>query len=285
MQNETVSIGIDSCDDTYFVARVDNHSGRPDIKALIRFDSNHFNGHHLLEGNKIIVSLPDNQTTIKHLRISESEDAKLKVQFEMETAQLEKSNNFVYDVIPTQLENYYLGLSFRIKTLQSLLDPFVKQNGDNSYTTGGMMRAVALANGYLSFCQQSGGEFGAIIDFGKQSASVAFFYQEKIVDVASLPVGDSFKSDEKLFHRALTELKTFLNYKISGLREKGLSVPLSRLLVPKDLFADNQLDMLKNVLKVEITFPEIHSGFISESNKNQEIPLNKYLVALGLTVV
>ena len=280
-----MSIGIDSCDNTYYVARVDTHTGRPDIKALIRFDANHFNGHHLLEGNKIIVSLPDEQTTIKHIQLSNSEDADLKVQFELETTQLENSKNFVYDIIPTQLENYYLGLVFRTQTLKTILEPFIKQNGDLSYTTGGSMRAVALARGYLSFCQQAGGEFGAIIDFGNKSASVAFFYKQKIVDVASLSVGITKQTDEKAFQKALTELKTFINYKISDLREKGLSIPLSKLLVPKELFTDTQIELLQTALKIEITHPEIHHGFLSESNKNLEIPLHKYLVALGLTVV
>ncbi len=285
MKKDSVTIGIDERDGTYFVARVDQHTGRPDIKALIRFDAEHFNGHHLLEGNRIVVSFPDNQTMIKHIRLQSEENALLKVRFELETAQLDKPDNFLYDVIPTKIDNYYLGLTIRKELTHKLIGPFIKQNGDVDFTSGGVMRAAALARGFLTYCQQSGGEFGAIVDFGSKSASIAFYYKQQIVDLGGLPIPSGFHQNNDAFQNLIIELKTLINYKLAELLENGISVPLSKLFVIGEFIDDKRIDALGKNLRIEIARPEIHAGFISDSNKNREISLDKYLVALGLTVV
>ncbi len=285
MNNNSITIGIDNRDGTYFVARVDQSKGRPDIKALIRFDKEHFNGHHLLEGNRIVVSVPDNQTMIKYVQLPTSDNADLKVRFELETALGETPDNFLFDIIPTELDNYYLGLTVRKILTHELIEPFVKQNGDLNFSTGGTMRAAALARGFLTYCQQSGGELGAIVDFGNRSASIAFYYKQQIIDLCGLPLDINYYSSKDTFQKIIVELKTLLNFKLAALMENGISIPLSKLFVIGESLDEKMIEALHNNLKIEIARPEIHSGFISDQNKNREIPMDKYLVALGLTVI
>ena len=283
--NNPVTIGIDNRDGTYFVARVEHHTGRPDIKALIRFDADHFNGHHLLEGNKIVISIPDNQTMIKQVQIFADENAREKVQFELETALIDSPDRFLFDIIQTNLDNHYVGLTIHKELTNKLIEPFIKQNGDLSFSTAGVMRAAALARGFLTYCTQSGGEFAAVIDFGKNSASIAFIYQQQIIDLSGLSLHENYYSNKENFHSLIIELKTLLNYKSAALLEKGISLPLSKLFVIGEYVDDTLLETLSQNLKIETTRPEINRGFISDRNENKDIPLDKYLVALGLTAV
>ncbi len=285
MNNNSITIGIDNRDGTYFVARVDQTKGRPDIKALIRFDEEHFNGHHLLEGNRIVVSIPDNQIMIKYVRLPSFDNADLKVRFELETALGETPENYLFDIIPTKLDNYYLGLTVRKALTHTLIKPFVQQNGDINFSTGGTMRAAALARGFLTYCQQSGGEFGAIVDFGNRTASIAFYYKQQIVDLCGLPLETNYFNDTDAYQKVIIELKTLLNFKLAALQENGISIPLSKIFVISEFLDEKMIETLQKNLKIEIARPEIHTGFISEQNKNHEIPLDKYLVALGLTVI
>ncbi len=283
--NRSVTIGIDNRDGTYFVARVEHQAGRPDIKALIRFDAEHFNGHHLLEGSKIVISIPDNQTMIKQIQMHADTNILEKVQFELETALLDDADNFFFDIIQTNLNNHYVGLTIRKELTSKLIDPFVKQNGDLSFSTAGVMRAAALARGFLIYCTQSGGEFSAVIDFGKNSASIAFIYQQQIVDLSGLSLNEDYFSTNENFHKLIIELKTLLNYKSATLLDKGISVPLSKLFVIGEHLDDSLLKTLSENLKIETTRPEINRGFITDRKENKDIPLDKYLVALGLTAV
>lgn len=285
MNKNAITIGIDNRDGTYFVARVDQTKGRPDIKALIRFDEEHFNGHHLLEGNRIVVSIPDNQIMIKYMQLPNSDNADLKVRFELETALGETSDNYLFDIIPTKLDNYYVGLTVRKEITQTLIKPFVKQNGDINFSTGGTMRAAALARGFLTYCQQSGGELGAIVDFGNRTASVAFYYKQQIVDLCRLPLEINYFNDTDTFQKIIIDIKTLLNFKLAALLEKGISIPISKIFVIGEFLDEKMIENLHKNLKIEIARPEIHTGFITEQNKNHEIPLDKYLVALGLTVI
>ena len=283
--NNQVTIGIDNRDGVYYVARVEQHTGRPDIKALIRFDADHFNGHHLLEGNQIIISIPDNQTMIKKVVIPTDENKYMKVRFELETALGDNPQDFVYDIIQTKLENYFIGLTIRKELTDKLIEPFVKHNGDLKFSTGGVMRAVALARGFFIYCQQSGGDFGAIIDFGENSASIAFYYKQEIVDIDSLPLQTQYYQNPESFQKVIIELKTLFNYKLSALLEKGISVPLSKLFVIGESIDEASMHSLSKNLKINISHPEINRGFITDRDKNKDIPLDKYLVALGLTAV
>ncbi len=285
MNNDGLTIGIDNRDGVYYVARVDNQQGRPDIKALIRIDADHFNGHHLLEGNRIVVALPDDQVIVKQFRLQSTENIDLKIKFELETAMLDNTDKFLYDCIPTQLENYYLGLSIRKELATQITEPFLKQNGDVKFSTSGVMRAAALANGFLTYCQQSGGQFGAIVDFGEKSASIAFYYKQQIIDLDCLPLEKNYYQSDDSFQNLIIELKTLLNFKLSALLEKGISIPLSKLFLIGETISETQLETLSSNLKIDICRPEIHAGFITDREKALEIPLDKYLVALGLTVL
>ena len=282
--NNAISIGIDNRDGVYFAARVDRHTGRPEVKALMRFDADHFNGHHLLEGGQIVVSIPEEQIMLKKIHLSNNENSILKAQFELSQSLLDDPDQFVFDTIETELDSYYLGLIIRKEILKQNVDPFIRQNGDQTISVKATIRAAALARGFLIFCRNNTSDLGAVVDFNKNSASIAFFYKQKIIDLVGFPTAKYDLTNQESLQNMGVELKTILNFKLSSFFENGITLPLSTLYALGEDMDSDSVKLLQEQLKIEVIRPEVNTGFLANRQNSSDIPLEKYLVALGLTV-
>lgn len=279
-----ITIGIDNRDGMYFAARIDRHTGRPEVKALLRFDAEHFTGHHLLEGGELVVSLPDDLVLLKKIVLKDREYLDEKLQFEMSQAILDDPSDFLFDSIETEIDDYYLGLMIRRTIVESLTEPFTRQNGGQPVSVKAMTRSQALANGFLTFCRNNSGELGGIIDFTKNAVSIAFFYKNKIIDLAGSKLNGFDLRNEEYLNKISVEIKTLLNFKTASFFERGISLPVSTLFMMGETVDENSMSQLSDRLKINITRPEINTGFLSNRQDSSDIPLDKYLVALGLTV-
>ena len=285
MSDDKIKIGIDCRDNQYYAARVETVSGRPEVKALLRFEPEQFNKHPLLQGSDYVFSIPDDKVIIKKITLDEEEsDFDLKVKFELSQRINEDENSYYFDTIPTSVQNKHLGLIIRKTVLDDITNQFELNPNSNGHIAGGEIRAVALAKGYLNFCQLSEGSLVCLADFNGALVSIVFIYQNRIIDLPSLCLEKYNLKKNEDFENCVIELKTLISFKLSEFFKDEITVPLSSLLVLGEKIDDNNLSILSNFFQLEVKKPVIHSGFFSHHPNFSEISLEKYLTALGLTV-
>lgn len=285
MNDPEIRIGIDYRDGLFYVARVDHRSGRPEVKALVRFERDHFGAHALLEGGTTIFSVPDDKVVTKRLAISENgRDVNLKVRFELTQTILEDESQFYFDVIPTAKQNCYLGLMIRKEQLQAELKHLLNSQQSRFDNAHHLMRGIGLARGYIGFCRRSGGELVCLADFNDRLLSLAFLYREQLIDLTHMRLDKFDLTTTSGLEKIAIELKTVINYRVSMLFAEGITVPLSALLLAGDRADRNTIGILRKYFSIETELPSINPGFFSNPATLAEIPLEKYLVALGLAV-
>ena len=282
MSNSLITIGIDKRDTRYYAARVDRQTGRPEVKALLRFELDSFSGHHLLEGGDIVTSIPDEKVVIKKIKLESDENYQEIAKFEMKQSQIDDTDNYLFDTIKTNLSTHYLGLILRKAVFSELTKPFTDQ--ESEIKINGKMRTQALLDGFLFFCRHNGGDLGAVLDLTTKRASFGFYYKQNIIDLMSFSLENYDLNDIDSLTKLSIELKTVLNFKKASFFDLGISLPISGLYILSETIDNKQIDFLKEALKLNILRPEINSGFLSNRKDSDDISLDNYLVALGLTV-
>lgn len=281
MSNSSLKIGIDYRNGQYYTARVENEKGRPEVKALLRCDKDNIHKHPLLKSSEFIISVPDDKVIIKKIAFDSSDsDFDLKVKFELAQRIGEDEKNFYSYTIPTGIENNFLGIIIRKNYFDKLSADI--SNSSENLSVNGEMRSSAMAKGYLNFCQLVEGDLVCLADFCESQVSIAFIYKNQILDLTYLSLNNlNINSD---FEKAAIELKTLIDFKLAAFFNDGITVPLSSLLVIGDNLEDSQISILDRFFQSKVQKPQIHTGFFSNQSKLADIPLEKYLTALGLTI-
>ena len=282
MSDTRTKIGIDFRGDLFYIARVDHNTGRPEIKALARLEREHLGQHQLLDGGHIVISLPDEGAVVRKIQLDAADnDFEAQARFELSQSILEDESEFLFDVLPTS-QGYHLGLILRKHTLAQLLNSLLQDQKNAFPEAGYKTRAAALADGYINFCQASGGNLVCLADFLPGSVSLAFVYGHQLIDLAHLPLDRFDTNSESDLRRLAVEFKTAVNYRLSSIFASGITTPLTALFVSGEPVNDRIVAFLKEHFPIEITGPRINTGFFSGQADLSEIPLEKYLVALGL---
>lgn len=276
-----IKIGIDRRIETYFAARVSYSTGRPAIKSLLRFEQKDIENLTHLGGADLRIAVPDRLVTIKEIPLSgQDEKDRKKIIFELSATVPEPEENYHYDSLPTAVENHSLGLMTRTEQLEQILKPF--EQVENQTDT--LLRSAGLALGYINFCQHSGGGLIALADFNLDALSLAFVHENKILDLGYFNLAPFDLENDSGWSKLATELKIYFNYKQTIFMNRGISLPLSALILSGGEIEPKRVDQLSAVLKTEIKKPQINPAFISGNHQNGSVPLELYLVALGLTV-
>lgn len=282
MSENQTRIGIDLRGDLYYVARIEHHPGRHEVKALLRLEHQHLGEHHLLSGGDLVLSIPDELVVVKKLNVGGDDDINLRAQFELVQSLPEDESQYLFDLIQSGLDNRFVGLAIRRDQLN---DHRARLNGIGTGDTNGsrcQMRAAALAMGYTGFCRKSGGDLVCLADFQQSSISLAFLYQHAITDLAHLPLGRHDLTCPAGFEKIAIELKTLVNFRTAALFSDGITTPLSCMIVSGDHVTDDAIASLRKSITVDINRPMINTGFFSSQSDLTSVPLEKYLVALGL---
>jgi hypothetical protein len=277
-----IQIGVDCRDNLYYAARLNYSGGRPDVKALLRLDKENLKNHNLLKGDNLVFFINDDSVIFKKIRIDKS-DEKLseKVNFELSQSMLEDEKNFLFDYIESYNSNKIMGMVVNKSSL-------VKLNSELSIPddkkVGYLARSVGLAKGYMTFCRQTGGELIALLDFNLPIVSIAFLYKNKIIDLAYVRTDKLNITDESDLNKLAVEIKTMLNFKQASFSDEGVTLPLSAILVSGYDFNDPMFQKFKDCFNLPLSYPEINPAYFDRNQDTQQIPLEKYLVALGLAV-
>ena len=283
MNTPVVRIGIDRRGDRYYAARVESGTGRVQIKALFRFDDSPMEDHQLFEGGQIAVAVPDSQVIVKKLRLdTEPADFRLRAGFELSQLLMEDERNLLVDSIDTGRSGQFLGLAIRREVFQRATLQTLGHHFNGTKEVEGRMRAAALADGYLKFCKPVGGELIGLVDFCGPEISLVFLFRSKVVDLSHVLSNKFDLSTPQGLEKAAIELKTIINFKMASFFHDGISLPLSTLIVIGDGIDDTARKLLEPYFPTDVRSAEINTGFLPESYNAGAVPIEKYLVSLGL---
>ncbi|NOY88515.1 MAG: hypothetical protein GXO93_03870 [FCB group bacterium] len=285
MADNLINIGIDARGDFFYAARVSYKLGRPEIKALFRTEKTPLNQHQLLEGGNIIFALPDNKVAIKKIMIKpKTDDFPQRVLFELEQSLLEDEKNYCFDILKNDKEKYVLGLITRRKEIEDSQTKLLGKQSNFSLDFMCQLRSIALAKGFLQFCRLNDNNLICLADFNQQLASIAFIYQNNIVDVTYMLLNKYELNNPDQIKQLAIELKTVINFKLASFYDQGITIPLSSLYITGDKSEIAMINIFKRYFKVNIQVPAINSSFLSDTFHPEKIVWEKYLIALGATV-
>ncbi len=283
MNSSLIRVGIDLRGDRFFAARVESVDGQPRIKALFRFEDLASVGNDLLDSSRLIVSVPDSRVIVKRLTLeSEQADLRQRVAFELCQVLMEEERNLLVDSIDTGRADQFLGLAIRKESFRRIAEKTLGRQLNGSGGVGGRMRGAALADGYLKFCKPIGGDLIGLVDFCAQEISVVFLYRGKVIDLSHLSATRFDLSTEERLYKAAIDLKALINFKMDTFFKSGISLPLAALIVTGDGVDKGSRELLKRQLAADIRPAEFNSGLLPEQYSSENLPLEKYLVPLGL---
>lgn len=278
-----IRVGIDRENGRLLVARVSDSSGRTLVEQLAAVENGGLPGSGLLTGGRIVSCVPDADVIVRPVYLPDITitDDDSPARFELAMSMLEPENNFAFKVIPTGLDFRYLGLIFRREHLAELDSSIGVGHVDGYPSEGYQSRAVALGNGYLSFCRRHAGELLCIVDLDKAGTSICFIFREHVVSVSHLPRYEGDLADDKSVRRLAVELKTVINFRLMSLASDGISVPMSVLILTGDGVDERVRKIFGELFPSGVVEPQINRALLGE-NIAADITPEHYLVALGL---
>lgn len=280
MNDQQVRVGIDPRADWCYVARVAWSNGRPQVKALARFYRDQLADHKILRDAYVVWGVPDSRARIRGVSVTPSGnfDPHDLAVFELTQGLLDDPEEFCLAAVPLSAENQYLGLSVRHAPLSRL----GAETGSADF--GWQVRSAALTCGWTSFCRDHEGGLIGLIDFTSEGATVGVIYRRRIAAVAHVDCARVDLSQSTGQSRLAAELRTVVDFRLDSLSEHGISVPLSGLVLCGADLADGLAETIREFFKAPLIEPSISPGFFPQSADLSAVPLDRYLIALGLTV-
>ncbi|MFZ5980536.1 MAG: hypothetical protein ACOYVF_07865 [Candidatus Zixiibacteriota bacterium] len=282
-------IGLDCRREFFYTARVQTGLGRPEVHALVRFKKGQLPEYQLLQESEIYFCVPDDEVIVKKVRVSKSNIAAIEqlVEFELSRSMLDSEDNFRFSYLPVGNSDSYLGFVYRRHHLEEMTRFLGLDLSERSLTSGGyLIRAAALGKGYLNFCRPVSEELVCLADINDRIVSICFLYKNRIINLGYMNLAaGAFDSDSSI-RKAAIDFKTLVNFKLSALSENGVTVPLSGLVMCGDGLDTKIRTIFAEFFPVGVAAPSVIGEYFvgNEVRQRFEIPLEKYLVALGLAV-
>jgi len=282
MTDQTVNIGIDVREGLYYVARIHERAGRPEVRALARFGEDHLGGHQLIQDGRLMLAVDDNQAIVKDLKISDTAryDPHDLATFELTHSLIEDPGEFWFRSFTTGIDDHFLGTAIRKEQVSLISRAFLPEEPEGRVDA--VPRAIALGRGYLTYCHNTAGDFTCVIDLTERAVSICLVHKRNIVAVAGLVTSSA--GEESQSEQVAAEIKTLVNLKLDETLRYGISTPLTGLVVAGSA-SDRLLEDLEGLFNLEPASPQVSSAFFPNRTDVSSAPLGKYLVALGLTTL
>lgn len=235
-----------------------------------------------MRGGQVVLAIPDEEVIVKRLTVNGEDDVELRARFELAQTLPDGEADYFFDIADSGLEDRLIGMAVRKTRLTDYTDTLLGEYKETLPDAGYLMRSAALATAYTEFCRRFGGDLICLADLTGSAVSIAFLYQNKMVDLCHLPLGKSNLVTPAGFEKMAMELKTLVNFKTSSLFSEGITTPLSGMVISGDQVSDNAIEKLQKYFAIDISRPAINAGFFSSQADLASVPLEKYLVALGL---
>jgi hypothetical protein len=273
---------VDVRDGLFYAARIEHHTGRQEVLELACLEYGQVGDSRLLQGGDVLVSVPDELVLVKKVSIAAGNDIDTEARFELAQTLPEDEDQYFFDILGTGRDGRFLGLAVRRDRLNDYTGELPGVAAGTNGPAGCIMRAAALAAGYVGFCRKPGGDLICLADFVESAVSLAFLYQNATMDLCHLPVRKVDLDSSAAMEKLAIELKTLVNFKTASLFSEGITTPLSTMIVSGDCITDDAINTLKKFFAIDINHPVINTGFFSSQADLVSVPLEKYLVALGL---
>jgi hypothetical protein len=283
--NEIFTYGLDYRGGEYIQVCADNTKGRPRVESLKSSETTP--NFQELKPGQLVFSVPDSEVIMKYLKLPADipVDIESAIRFELGQAMLDDNATLAYDYLSSHNDNNYLGFIYRRQKLENRISRFGLNELDNSeFKSDFKTRATALAMGYLAFCHRVEGDLICLADINDSEISIAFIFQKAIVDLASLKLP---QNETQAMGKIAIDFKTLVNFKLAALAGRGISQPPSALVIANDTSESPDKSIstaLAKYFPAGITRPSFIEEYFPEDFKKPDFPLEKYLVALGLTV-
>lgn len=274
----TPALGIDLRANIPHRAVVSQTSGRPEIVQLaagadsIVADSS----------IELAIAIPDDLVLVKSLamRNGSAIDLGARIRFELVHSVLEPENEFLFDSFKSGLSDRYVGLIYRRDRLEQFLQMLNIRGGLNVHRF--LARAAALGRGYMTFCRPEGGELQCVADITRSEVSLCFLYRGEITSLASMRLSGYDWSSPSAPRKLARELKTLVNFKLAGLADLGITIPLSVVILTGEPVDNNLFDILSGFFPIGVASPRFNQACLGRDALHPQPDL--FLAALGAAV-
>ncbi|MCK4606951.1 MAG: hypothetical protein KAU35_06620 [candidate division Zixibacteria bacterium] len=279
-----VGVGIDCGNGHFHLARVRQDAGWPQVQALARFESSHIKEHCLLTGGRLAFSVGDHLVMTREVAVTDpgNFDGRLLAGFDSMQSVLDDRDEFRFDCVPLGTGGRYQASTVRRSVLEQLTRPLENGFPDISGGVDYVLRSAALGRGYIMFCRPAPEAFVCLADLHDRAISICFVYQGLIVGLTHL-MTDRFDLDgDTGLERMVVEFRTLVNFKLASLSENGISIPLTSLVLSGEKAGDRVRSVLQKYFSARVEVPHIGNSFFPDPAATSGVPLERYLVALGL---
>lgn len=278
--------GIDRRGNKLYAASVEHGSGRPKITGLTVYETPLQPTAAIANQSEIVLAIPDSAVIVKHLVLpaGDSETLNDRLEFELTQCLLEPEEHFRLRFHQVDDIGRYLGFVFRRESLNALPGEWGLSQNHAEQPPAFSHRALALGQGYLTFCEREPGDLVCLVDLSASDGSICLILNHRIVDLACLPLlGRDLSSSESRLHLAV-DLKTILNFKLSQLLDRGTSLPLSALILSGEQVDETFRNTVQNHFSMGVRAPRLHPGILDDQVADNAATPDLFLPALGLSV-
>lgn len=278
--------GIDPASGLWCRAVIDDDTGRPVITHL---SEGHFSTHDLgdtEDPGRTVVAVPDTEVQVKRLHLTSpvEKGSRNRLMYELVQSVLEEEQAFVYDVHPAGNDGNWFGLIFRRRALEKLSLDCGLAGAEITPPPDYLPRSLSLGRAYLKFCRQEEGDLICLADLTPGAVSISFVSGGLIVDLASLALRKGDYSAPAEREQLAVDLKTIVSFRLSSLLDRGVSTPLSALILSGDGIDDEVREVVRTYFPVGVKAPAFNTGYLADSIRETTLNHERFLVALGLTV-
>jgi len=286
VKNASETYGVARLGGRIFAARIENDGIRWKVTSLLTSDDN-LTGENLGSG-RLFFGVDTRLAVVKKIQIKNNSpiEASDIARFEMAQSLLDDPDRFYFDTLPLESNNGYkrfMSIAYHRDQIDELIDMYQEKLRKPS---GFKLDAVALANGYNTFCRIDRGELQVLADIETDMVTLAILNQGKLYGInrlESVP-GEEISSDSA--RKLASEFKLTLSYHQAELFQDGITVPLSRIILSGRHARDEFLTAaLKDQFSTEISLPHFHDGYFEPASDTiDRYHPEQFLIPLGLGV-
>jgi hypothetical protein len=265
---------------------VTEESGRPRILELNSSAQLPGKQETLPHTDRIVLAVPDNDVLVKRLHIPKEAPGEIEdlVAFELSQSVIEDSKEFAFDYHPDTRQESYLGMIFRRDILLKHASLSGFDSSEKQTNLRYRMKGLAFGRAYQMFCRKEEGELVCLVNVSETMASLCFLYQQVICALAMLPL-TNYRLDTTADQEQMAiDLKTMVNFQLAALMDDGISLPLSALVLSGELVSDELRHIIQKYFPVGVTTLSFHPGFFGNTFQDESVDLERFIIALGLTL-
>lgn len=284
--NSLIRTGIDLNGADYLTAQVEKQESGLKVLALSKISRGDLSRSLLSENSPMVISLSDESVMFKNVFIpdnfSGSEEKILR--FELKHSILDEPGEICYDLINTSDNSRPVAIAAHKSRVENLAQLIRNNESQANSPEGFLPRSVALGRGFIQFCSNDTERLVCLTDFSQENVPICLVLGNSIVALGYFD-RKSFELDSEFgLNRLAAELKTVINFKLSELAARGITVELSRMVICGSVLNDIQKQTIAAKLSAQLEEPIFERVLLDRPVLDTHLPVSDFLVSLGLTV-